>query len=633
MLTIILAVFSLPARVNGQGFDATPSQTPETNMQQTDTETPTSTYTPTPTNTAVVQPQITNTVTPALVPTTTPTVKPTAVPTENLPPGTYIEDEALVKIKTRRPSQAFLSDLKSFDAEIKTELPGLGVLVIKVPPGSVPNFIANIKLSSDVVYAEPNYLMNIADTIPNDSSWSLQYGPVAIRAPQGWDLSTGSSAVMIAVIDTGVDQSHPDLAAKIVPGYDFVNTDTNPQDDNGYGTHVAGIAAASTNNATGIAGISWGARIMPVKVLNASASGSYANAAAGIIWAADNGAQVENLSFGGMSPSITLNAAVVYAYNKGVTMVAAAGNSGSNFVLYPAHYPEVIAVAATDSSNTRAGFSNYGSEMSVSAPGVSIYSTLPGGTYGYNSGTSMSAPMVSGAAAILAGLPGNNSPPAITWELESSALDLGAPGFDVYYGYGLIQLDAAIQLALPATSTPTPTPIYTATLTRTPTATPTRTATATLTRIPAPAKTASPTPRPWIVFPPIPFFSDGTPTAIASPLGAATQTGTPAASPAATISPTPTITPVSGNEAEVQTQENGPDYSLLLPCCGLLLILAALVLARVAIVLQRSSPGSSTGRSSPGSSTGRSSPGPRMSSRISYIIPMHLRGGTGRREQ
>src|SRR5258706_15508042 len=120
--------------------------------------------------------------------------------------------------------------------------------------------------------------------------------------------------------------------------------------------------------------------------------------------------------------------------------------------------------------------------MSVSAPGVSIYSTLPGGTYGYNSGTSMSAPMVSGAAAILAGLPGNNSPPAITWELESTALDLGAPGFDVYYGYGLIQLDAAIQLALPGTSTPTPTPIYTATVTRTPTATPTRTATATLTR-------------------------------------------------------------------------------------------------------------------------------------------------------
>ena len=126
-------------------------------------------------------------------------------------------------------------------------------------------------------------MASIADTIPSDPNWSLQYGLVNIRAPQGWDYSTGSAAVTIAIIDSGVDLSHADLAAKIVPGYDFVNGDSIPQDDNGHGTHVAGIAAASGNNGIGVAGVSWGARIMPVKVLNAGGNGSFADVAAGII--------------------------------------------------------------------------------------------------------------------------------------------------------------------------------------------------------------------------------------------------------------------------------------------------------------------------------------------------------------
>ena len=177
-----------------------------------------------------------------------------------MPLGDYIDDEVLLKLKTRRFSQSFQSNLKSLGGEIEAELSDLGILLIKVPAGGVPLFIANIKLSQDVVYAEPNYLMSIADTIPNDGGWGLQYGPAAIRAPQGWDLSTGSSMITIAIIDTGIDQFHPDLAAKIVLGYDFANNDSNPQDDNGHGTHVAGIAAASANNGLGIAGILWGAR-------------------------------------------------------------------------------------------------------------------------------------------------------------------------------------------------------------------------------------------------------------------------------------------------------------------------------------------------------------------------------------
>jgi subtilisin family serine protease len=198
---------------------------------------------------------------------------------------------------------------------------------------------------------------------------------------------------------------------------------------------------------------------MPIKVLDASGNGTSANAAAGIIWAVDQGAQVINLSLGGTSPSAVLQSAVDYAYANGVVVVAAAGNSGTNFVLYPARYPHVIAIAATDETNEHAGFSNFGPEVALAAPGAFIYSTKPGGTYGYLSGTSMSAPFVSGLAAILRGIPGIGGPDQIAWEMESTALDLGPAGKDQLFGFGLIQMDAAIRLALPSTPMPTATAI------------------------------------------------------------------------------------------------------------------------------------------------------------------------------
>ncbi len=324
-----------------------------------------------------------------------------------------------------------------------------------VPRDSVGLSLAHLLNCPETLLAEPDYLVQAADTIPSDPGWNLQYGLVKIRAPQGWDLSTGSSAVTIAVVDTGVDLTHPDLSAKIIGGYDFVNNDPVAQDDNGHGTHVAGIAAAITDNRIGIAGVSWGARIMPVKVLDSSGNGTFAGVAAGITWAADHGAQVVNLSLGGTSDSTVLRDAVNYAYAKGVVLVAASGNSSSNFVLYPARYPHVIAVSATDQSNAHAGFSNYGPEVAVAAPGVSIYSTRLGAGYAYLSGTSMSTPFVSGLAAILRGIPGSGSPDAIAWDMESTALDLGPAGRDALYGYGLIQMDAALRKVLPATPTAT----------------------------------------------------------------------------------------------------------------------------------------------------------------------------------
>ena len=147
---------------------------------------------------------------------------------------------------------------------------------------------------------EPDYPVQALDTFPNDPSFASQYALTAIHAPQGWDISTGSSSVTIAILDSGVDLNHLDLAGKILQGYDFVNNDNVPFDDYGHGTHVAGIAAALGNNGLGIAGVSWGARILPVKILDASGNGSYSNVATGIIWATDQGAQIINMSLGGL---------------------------------------------------------------------------------------------------------------------------------------------------------------------------------------------------------------------------------------------------------------------------------------------------------------------------------------------
>ena len=208
---------------------------------------------------------------------------------------------------------------------------------------------------------------------------------------------------------------------------------------------MAGIAAAITDNGTGVAGVSWGARILPVKVLDFAGNGTSDNVAAGIVWAVDNGAQVINLSLGGPDPSTVLEDAVNYAYGHGVVVVAAAGNSGLNAPFYPASYAHVIAVAAADNLNAHPVFSNSGSWIDLAAPGVSIFSTLRNNTYGNLTGTSMASAFVSGLAAILRGLPGNTSPDQIEQQLETTALDLGTAGRDDLFGFGLIQADAAIR--------------------------------------------------------------------------------------------------------------------------------------------------------------------------------------------
>lgn len=303
----------------------------------------------------------------------------------------------------------------------------------------------------------PQIFMPPTIRTPNDPDYSLyQWGLPRVNAPAAWVESTGAG-VTIAVMDTGVDLNHPDLAAKIAPGWDFTNDDSAPQDDHGHGTHVAGIAAAATHNYLGVAGLGWDARIMPVKVLDSNGYGYYSDIADGISWAADHGAQVINMSVGGDEWSQVLQDATDYAYRRGALVVAAAGNCADpmdyypckthNPTFYPAANPNVLAVGATTASDVRASFSEYGDFVDVTAPGVSIYSTLWDDGYGSLSGTSMASPLVAGVAALAWAHRPALTNAQIASVIQGSATDLGAPGRDDEYGYGLVDAAEAVAAA------------------------------------------------------------------------------------------------------------------------------------------------------------------------------------------
>ncbi|MEW5907983.1 MAG: S8 family serine peptidase [Patescibacteria group bacterium] len=349
---------------------------------------------------------------------------------------------------------------------------------------NIESAIRRYKNHPDVAYAEPNYIA-YAFFIPNDPYYSYQwhldnslYG--GIETEEAWEISNGLGTI-VAVIDTGAAYENyspswfekyylaPDLAnTSFVAGYDFVNNDTHPNDDNSHGTHVIGTIAQSTNNGIGVAGVAYRASIMPVKVLNKYGSGTYADVADGIRWAADHGAKVINLSLGGSSSASYLEEAVAYAYNKGITVIAAAGNDGQGTVSYPAAYNNyVIAVGATRYDETRAYYSNYGPSLDLVAPGGDLNvdqngdgykdgvlqqtfgrTTNDWGYYFYQ-GTSMATPHVAGVAALIISKGNAKTPSEVRTILESTADDLGAFGRDDNYGYGLVNAAMALGFSPP----------------------------------------------------------------------------------------------------------------------------------------------------------------------------------------
>jgi len=290
----------------------------------------------------------------------------------------------------------------------------------------IASIVKSYENDKNVEYAEPNYLFHILNT-PNDPSFSQQWAlnqsnDCDIDAPEAWNIETGNEDIVIAIIDTGVDWDHPDITDNIwnntdesvngtdddsnsyiddVRGWDFYNNDSNPMDDHGHGTHCAGIVSAVGNNSVGISGVCWNCSIMPVKALSNSGSGYADDLANAIYYAADNGADIISMSWGGYSESSLIHTAIDYAYNRGIVLVAAAGNSNTDRGSYPAVYDEVIAVAATNKTDSKASFSNWGLWVDIAAPGVDIYSTYYDDDYCEMSGTSMACPHVSGVAALL----------------------------------------------------------------------------------------------------------------------------------------------------------------------------------------------------------------------------------------
>lgn len=289
---------------------------------------------------------------------------------------------------------------------------------------------------------------NVIKTSRTRSGQTLTWNIDRVDAEISWGISTGDP-VKVGIIDTGIDLSHPDLKNNIKGGYNAINPRKSPNDDNGHGTHVAGIVAALNNN-VGVVGVGPNIDLYAIKVLGASGSGYLSDVIEGLEWAIQNKMDVVNLSLGTDQNIESLYEAILSAYHAGITIVAAAGNTGGN-VLYPAAYPEVIAVSAVDQNNQIASFSSRGSEIDLTAPGVSIYSTYKRKTYKTLTGTSMSAPHVTGAAALVIdtkkcdlNFDGLCTPAEVKQRLEETAIDLGEGGKDNLYGAGLVNVYRAL---------------------------------------------------------------------------------------------------------------------------------------------------------------------------------------------
>jgi len=314
--------------------------------------------------------------------------------------------------------------------------------VIDMPSEKLSSFIADVESGRLSRFIEPNTRVRVA-FVPNDPYWSLQWGPVKIEAEAAWNATMGDPSILVAVIDSGVDYNHPDLADNYVElGYDWVAEDLDPMDNDGHGTHVAGIIAATINNSIGVAGLAQ-VRLMAEKVF-LGGWGTMVDIVKGIIHAVDKGADILNLSFC-TEDSQLLRDAIKYAYNRGALVVAAAGNTGRNVKAYPAAYNEVIAVTATDQNDKPATFTSFGEWVELAAPGVDIYSTNPKIAYSYGSGTSFAAPHVVGVAALVWSKFRNVTRDWVRMRLRDTADDLGDPSFDAYYGWGRINARKAVQ--------------------------------------------------------------------------------------------------------------------------------------------------------------------------------------------
>jgi subtilisin family serine protease len=324
--------------------------------------------------------------------------------------------------------------------------PITGGLTVDVPAGQADAAAGALRVDPAVTYVEPDHIGH-ATAAPDDPAYPSQWGVPRARVDAAWTTTHGSAGVVVAVVDTGVT-AIPELAGRLLPGHDFVNGDADADDDNGHGTMTAGVIAAAGGNGVGTAGICWACRILPVKVLDASGSGSYSAIAEGIRYAADSGAEIINLSLGGADDGQVLRDAVAYAVGKGALVLAAAGNDGSTAPHYPAAIPAAVAVGASTATDTRYPWSDYGASwVDLAAPGCNPAPARNGGV-GQFCGTSSATPFAAGVAALLASTSPPPSAARIRTALTASA-DALAGG---WVAAGRINAENALH-ALPAAQT------------------------------------------------------------------------------------------------------------------------------------------------------------------------------------
>ena len=333
-------------------------------------------------------------------------------------------------------------------ATVRRTLKGLRVSVLEVSEEASEAIRESLLRTGQFEYVERDYYGHTS-AVPNDPAYISQWHLPKIQSAEAWSLTTGSASVVIAVIDSGVYKDHPDLTAKLVPGWNFVNGNADTADVLGHGTAVAGTLGAASNNGIGVAGVSWASLVMPLVVVDKNDYAAYSDIAAALEYAGDHGIRVINISIGGPNASTTLQSAVDYAWNKGAAIFSSAMNDSTSAPYYPAACNHVVAVNATDSNDKLASFSNFGSWVSLSAPGTGILTTMDGGGYGYWYGTSFSSPIAAGVAALCLAVNPALTNAALVSLLEETADDLGDPGRDPLFGWGRINAYRAVLAAAP----------------------------------------------------------------------------------------------------------------------------------------------------------------------------------------
>jgi subtilisin family serine protease len=361
-------------------------------------------------------------------------------------PPDHVPGQLLVKVKPFVPEREKQAIFSGYGARQHGVIPQLDVRILKVPEARQSQVLLRLRQNQHVAWAEPDYLVEPA-LVPNDPYYSLEWHLPKIQAPQAWDLTTGAPGIIIAILDSGIDAAHPDLAGSLVPGWNFYDNNADTSDVTGHGTPVAGTAAGLGNNGVGVAPLAWGCKLMPVRICDTNGYASLSTIASGLTWAADQGARVANISFRASSGS-AITSAAQYFQSKGGVVTVSAGNNG--IFDTSADNPYLLTVSATDQNDLLASWSNTGSNIDLCAPGVNIMTMAAGGDYGSGSGTSFSAPVVAGVAAlVLSANPGLTGTQAQNI-LKQTADDLGTPGWDTSYGWGRVNALKAVQAALSA---------------------------------------------------------------------------------------------------------------------------------------------------------------------------------------